>query len=25
MWIRTALMVTIFGREDRVAGYAAGR
>jgi aspartate carbamoyltransferase catalytic subunit len=25
MWIRTALMVTIFGREDRVAGYAGGR
>lgn len=25
MWIRTALMVMIFGREDRIGEYAAGR
>jgi aspartate carbamoyltransferase catalytic subunit len=25
MWIRAALMVTIFGREDRIGEYAAGR
>jgi aspartate carbamoyltransferase catalytic subunit len=25
MWIRTALMVTIFGRADRIVEYAAGR